>query len=750
MTTSRRSFLGTTIGAAALTMVGPLADAVAPGDQDATAQAAAPARLRVHAAPDQVANSFDPDTSLATSMDIQSREAINRIYTPETVKLCLSAGWGPISYRLHTPETIDYWHWNADGKWTDEANQRGYFVGSSELGEPIRDSFGYSLPHRGCTANGGTGRGYSRLTDGDPNTYWKSNPYLTQAFTHEDDALHPQWIIVDLGEYYDVNAIRIDWCEPRAREYEVQYWVGADPMNWEEPAMDGTRQGGKYLPVADQAMGNWVRFPKGVVHDGTAGSVTLTLADESIAARWVRVVMTQSSNRPGPHGSDDLRHRVGYAIYEVHVGRLEADGKFADLVRHAADGRRQTATYCSSTDPWHTAQDLSPRGDQTGWDIFFTSGITNGLPALITVPLIYSIPEDAAAMVAYLKKRGYPISWVEMDEEADGQYYMPEDYATLYIQFADAIHKVDPTLKLGGPVFQGINQDVSVWPDARGDKSWFGRFYDYLKARHREGDLTFASFEIYPFAACTMSWEDLYRNRELTRKTLKAFRDDGLPAAIPLMNTESNLCGSLSVYMSDIFSALWLADNVGSFFAEGGALYVHSPIEPSSLERGCQGYAIWGNVLTDREGKVISYLAFYHAGRMINEEWVTHRTGVHHLYSVDDGYEDAAGNAQVTSYAVRRPDGHWALLLINKDRDNAHPVQIAFESGGASGYFSGTIRVVTFGSEQYVWHGADATAHADPDLPPVVSSVDANQSTVFTLPKASVTVLRGEVAGLPS
>jgi hypothetical protein len=749
MATSRRTFLGTTMGAAALTMVRPLADAVVPSAQNGpAAPVAASTVVHVHAAPDEVVNSFDPDEALATSMDIQSRESINKIYTRETVNVCLSAGWGPISYRLHTPETIDYWHWNPNGRWTDEAKQRGYFIGNSELGEPIRDSFGYSLPHRGCTHNGGTERGYSRLTDGDPKSFWKSNPYLAKAFTHEDDSLHPQWIIVDLGEYYDVNAIRIDWCEPSAREYEVQYWVGADPMNWEEPAMDSTGQGGEYLPVADQAMGSWLRFPSGVVSEGKGGSVTLKLADNLISTRWVRVVMMQSSNQPGPHGNDDVRHRVGYAIYEVYVGRLEADGKFADFVRHAPDGRQQTATYCSSTDPWHTAEDLSPYGDQTGWDIFFTSGITNGLPALITVPLIYSVPEDAAAMVDYLKKRGYPISWVEMDEEADGQYYMPEDYATLYIQFADAIHKVDPALKLGGPVFQGINQDVSVWPDARGNKSWFGRFYDYLKSHNREGDLTFASFEIYPFDACTMKWDDLYRNRELTRKTLQAFRDDGLPASVPLMNTESNLSGSLSVYMSDIFSALWLADNVGSFFAEGGAVYVHSPIEPSGIEHGCHGWAIWGNALWDHDAKTIGYTAFYYASQMINKEWVKHGSGAHHLYTVDVGIEDSAGNALVTSYAVRRPDGQWALLLINKDRKNAHPLRIAFDSSGGTGYFSGPVRTVTFGSEQYVWHGEDKTAHADPNLPPVVSSFDASAQTVFTLPKASVTVLRGEVQGL--
>jgi hypothetical protein len=747
MTPSRRTFLSITVGAAASKIVPRLAGAVLPAHRNTASPipAVTPTILRVHAAPDQAVNSFDPDKALGSSMDIQSRESINKIYTPETVKLCLSAGWGPISYRLHTPESIDYWHWNPNGHWSDEANKCGYFVGSSELGEPIRDSFGYSLPHRGCTHNGGTERGYSRITDGDPTTFWKSNPYLTEAFTHEDDSLHPQWIIVDLSEYYDVNAIRINWCEPSAHEYEVQYWVGADPMNWEEPAMDTTGQGGNYNPVSNQVMGNWIRFPKGAVHEGKGGSETLKLADNLISTRWVRVVMTRSSNQPGPHGIDDVRHRVGYAIYEISVGKLETDGKFADFVKHRPD-EKQTATYCSSTDPWHSAEGLSPYGDQTGWDLFFTSGITNNLPALITVPLIYSIPEDAAAMVAYLKKRGYPVSWVEMDEEADGQYYMPEDYAALYIQFADAMHKVDPALKLGGPVFQGINQDVSVWPDAHGNKSWFGRFYDYLKSHNRQGDLSFASFEIYPYDACTMKWEDLYRCRELTRSTLKAFRDDGLPAAIPLMNTESNLSGSLSGYMSDIFSALWLADNVGSFFSEGGALYIHSPIEPSGIEHGCQGWSIWANALWDRDAKIIGYTAFYYASRLINLEWVAHRSGIHHLHPVDVGIEDSAGNALVTSYAVRRPDGQWALLLINKDRDNAHSIQIAFESGRKNEYFSGAIRMVTFGSEQYVWHGEDATAHADPDLPPVESSVDASAQTVFTLPKASVTVLRGDVA----
>ena len=65
---------------------------------------------------------------------------------------------------------------------------------------------------------------------------------------------------------------------------------------------------------------------------------------------------------------------------------------------------------------------------------------------MIPVSLLYGTPEDAAAQMAYLKKRGYPISYVEMGEEPDGQYMLPEDYAALYLQFATAIHRVDPDL----------------------------------------------------------------------------------------------------------------------------------------------------------------------------------------------------------------------------------------------------------------------------------------------------------------
>src|SRR5437660_8988978 len=143
---------------------------------------------------------------------------------------------------------------------------------------------------------------------------------------------------------------------------------------------------------------------------------------------------------------------------------------FKDLIHHSQD-QKQTPTLCSSVDPWHDASDLyvapdrMESGDQPGFDLFFTSGITRGLPAIIPVALLYSTPEDAAAQLDYIEHRKYPVSYIEMGEEADGQYMLPEDYGALYLQFAQALHRVDPNLKLGGPSFQGVTEDMKAWPD---------------------------------------------------------------------------------------------------------------------------------------------------------------------------------------------------------------------------------------------------------------------------------------------
>ncbi|MGB2591467.1 MAG: discoidin domain-containing protein [Candidatus Acidiferrum sp.] len=684
--------------------------------------------IRIDATPSH-AIPFDPDKALGTSVDILPSRLMDTIYGPQVLKESLSAGWGPITYRQNTELTIQAWHWNPTGAWSDSAHQSGYFTGSATPTEFLRNSYGYALPHRGSTESDASFGKFSRLTDGDEATYWKSNPYLTKKFTGEDDSLHPQWVILDFGERakQQIDAIRIAWANPYARKYVVQYWIGKDAMK-------------------KPTKGVWTSFPAGVVESGKGGTVTLKLSDVPVKTRFLRIWMTESSNTCDTHGSEDPRNCVGYAVNEIYAGNFTSDSAFIDMVTHAP-GQNQTQTLVSSTDPWHTAADIEPNRSQTGFDLFYTSGITNHLPAMIPVAMIYATPEDAAAEIAYVEKRGYPISYIEMGEEPDGKFTSPEDDAALYLQWATAIHRVDPNLKLGGPVFEGVNNDIRVWPDAQGRTSWLGRFIDYFKSHGRLKDLAFVSFEHYPFAPCTINWSDLYLESDLVRHILEVWRNDGVPSGVPLMITESNLSWALTEPMADLFGGLWLADNAGSFLANGGSAFYHSPIQPEPLRSGCRGFSTFGNFVADDKLDVSQHTAQYFASQMINLEWVKHGAGVHQLFPAESDIKDDARHALVTAYAVKKPDGEWSLMLVNKDPSNAHTVKIEFADAttNRAQQFSGQVTRVTFGADQYVWHPEGAKSHADPDGPPATSTLNAEPGGSFTLPRASITILRGKI-----
>jgi hypothetical protein len=687
--------------------------------------------IRVDITPDHVKNTFRPTEALGAGVDRIPLAATDKIFTEPMIKRILSAGWQTVSYRQNTELYVEAWHWNPKGKWS-ELGEKGYFVGGATPTEFIRHSFGYPLPHAGFSRPDGTG--YSRLTDGDSNTYWKSNPYLSKAFTGEDDSLHPQWVVADLATPQDINAIRIHWTDPYARQYLVQYWSGTDAIH--EPTK-----------------GSWLTFPGGAITKGAGGPATLQLSRAPIRTRFVRIWMTESSNTCDTHGSGDRRNCLGYAIRELYIGTLTPDGAFHDVVRHTAD-RAQTNTICSSVDPWHEGSVINSTRDQVGFDLFYASGITRGLPAMVPVAMIYDNPENAVAEIAYLEKRGYPISYVEMGEEPDGKHTLPEDYGAFYLQWAAALHKLDPKLKLGGPIFEGVNKDIEVWPDSQGRTSWMGRFFEYLRSHGRISDLSFVSFEHYPFEPCLLQWSDLYEEANLVRNILQVWRDDGLPVGVPMFITETNIAAGSDESFLDTFAALWWADFVGAFLEAGGNAVYYFHYIPLGESLGCHGTSpgTFSLFTMNREYQVQQPTSQFFASQMINLEWVQPGSGEHHIFPSASDIHDAAGHLLVTSYALLRPDGEWSLMLVNKDQETPHSVTISFQNDLSKSVsnFAGPVSSVTFGSEQYRWHTdlrlVPVGGSADPDGPLARFTISARADTIYKLPKASVTVIRGKLA----
>jgi hypothetical protein len=687
--------------------------------------------IRVDATPSHSTNSIKPTEALGAGIDRLPYGAADKLFVDDTIKQILSAGWQTVTYRQNTELHIEAWHWNPQGTWSDPAG-KGYFTGSAAPGtEMVRHSYGYPLPHRGVTRDDGTDQeGFSRLDDGDENSYWKSNPYLSKPYTGEDDALHPQWVFFDLSSKQDVTAIRIAWAAPYATKYAVQYWTGDDPIH-------------------KPAQGSWQAFHGGVVTDGKGGNATLQLSTTPVSVQWVRIWMTASSNTCDSHGAADKRNCLGYAIREIYLGTTTKDGKFHDLLRHTPD-QDQTATYCSSVDPWHEPSDLEEHaGDQIGFDLFYTSGVTRGLPAMIPIAILYSTPEDAAAEIAYIEKRGYPISYVEMGEEPDGHYTLPEDYASLYIQFAEALHRVDPKLKLGGPIFTGENNDIEVWPDSNGKASFTGRFIDYLKSHRKLGELAFFSFEHYPVDPGKVQWSNLYDEAYLVQHIMDVWREDGVPANVPFFITESNLSSASSEAYMDIWGGLWLADYIGAFLSGGGNAVYYFHYMPEPMGRGHNNSpGTFSFFSADRDFKIKQPLSQYFVSQLLNLEWVQPGDGAHKLFPAASDIRDGAGHVLVTSYAVLRPDGQWSLLIINKDQENAHTVTISFEDAEkkTAAAFTGPVSVTTLGKAQYAWHPERNGGTADPDGPAARSTVNAGPASNFMLPAASVTVLRGAIS----
>lgn len=86
-------------------------------------------------------------------------------------------------------------------------------------------------------------------------------------------------------------------------------------------------------------------------------------------------------------------------------------------------------------------------------------------------------------------------------------------------------------------------------------------------------------------------------------------------------------------------------------------------------------------------------------------------------------------------------------MLVNRDQTQPHTVKVVFSDSQAkrNSSFSGPVRMATFGSEQYVWINDGLNSHADPDGPIYATTVQSNAATAYTLPQASVTVLRGKL-----
>lgn len=647
-------------------------------------------------------NTFVPRETLGAGVDGHEFGDARKIYRPEILKQMRAVGFSPLTYRLRTELGVETWHWNPKGKWS--GNNEGYWT-SSTHSTGIEVSYGYRLPRRGDSGDQANDDSYSRIDDGDPKTFWKSNPYLARPFTHESDERHPQDIYINLDEPKPIDTIVINWASPFAVRYSVAYW-------------DGENRGG-------ESDGDWKAFPGGDVVQGTGGVATLKLADSPVKAQWIRVRMAKSSYT-SLTSSRDIRDRSGYAVREIAIG-VSQNGKLTDWVEHGKRGH-QSFICVTSTDPWHRAVDVDRSTEQPGLDLVARSGLMNGQPLLVPVPTLYGTPEDAAGMVRYLRSKHIPLRGIELGEEPDGQSISPEDYAALYGQMAQAIRRVDGRVRLGGPSFETIQADAFEFPHPEW-KTWIGRFLDAMRDHGRLSLFQFCSFEWYGWDNVVDGPKQLRGMKDLLETSVKNLWSSGLPRTFPLYISEYGWSPYSAQTEVDVDAGLFDAETLGVFLSLGGrAAYLYG-YEPSNLmlERPRNG---WGDnmlFLGDDDRQPVARVARYWTSWMLTHCWASPGDKALRLY-------EAHSEAPVRAYPLRLPGGGWSISLLNEDATRSETVQLenlsgALEMRGEAWQYS---------REQYSWKADGPRGHPSKSDPPAHLIV----SGPITLPPFSLTVVR--------
>src|SRR5260370_9445773 len=102
----------------------------------------------------------------------------------------------------------------------------------------------------------------------------------------------------------------------------------------------------------------WQALGNGKIDDAHGGSDLVRLTERPRAVQFVRILMSRSSHS-SDQSSNDVRDRLGFAIREIDLGKMNKDGRFHDHIRHAPDRHAKTIIYTSSTAPWHRPEDIA-------------------------------------------------------------------------------------------------------------------------------------------------------------------------------------------------------------------------------------------------------------------------------------------------------------------------------------------------------------------------------------------------------
>ncbi|RKN47709.1 cellulose binding domain-containing protein [Micromonospora endolithica] len=431
---------------------------------------------------------------------------------------------------------------------------------------------------------------------------------------------------------------------------------------------------------------------------------------------------------------------VNHAIWDQNLGTTET----SDLLR---DAGVQMMRYPggSYADIYHWKDHTAPGGyvaPNTDFDTFMAGVRRVGAQPMIIANYGTGTPAEAADWVRYANvTKGYGAKYWTIGNEnyGNGHYgsaWEADDhpdksatqYARLVVEYADAMKAVDPGIKVGAVLTMPGN-----WPDGITAGNDPGPWNQTVLSLAGE-KIDFVDVHWYPGGDAAQS---LARTNQivdatyLLRQQLTRYAGPNADR-IGISLTELNV----DVGRNTQPGALFLADAYSELLANGVLTVhwwnVHNGIGDVTQVAGQTDYDDFGLLSSGgctADGSVCepplnTPFAPYHGLSMMK------------LFATAGDQFVRAGTDEplVTAHAVRRGNGDLAVLLLNKDPDNAHPVTVDY-AGFTPSAAAPTVSTLTNG----------ATG---------IATSQSGSATSRTLPPYSLTMLvlrpAGATAGLPA
>jgi hypothetical protein len=206
----------------------------------------------------------------------------------------------------------------------------------------------------------------------------------------------------------------IDWADPYAKRYLVS-------IDWFESA-------------SRSRCGILGHVSRRCHHGRQGGKITLQLSRNPLPVRWMRIWMTESS-KPATRILSGSSQLPGLRVRNFTSERQPRTANSTTLFDTADRAQSNVLFLCRSV-----AETRSSRSRCRQFDLFYTSGITRGLPAMIPVAMLYETLRFRGQL-KYLKAEA--INLVYRDGRGAYSNTLCRRITERCTQWATALHKAD-------------------------------------------------------------------------------------------------------------------------------------------------------------------------------------------------------------------------------------------------------------------------------------------------------------------